>query len=385
MDKDKGISAGPLLAVEAALRSMKPVEPLRARRLLVLEYRLPLGCLVHLTPVFEAMKRSRPEIEVTVATRGLGLQVLRHSPFIDRLIETPDPTTDLRSAAHALRESLRTLAIAPDCILTGASNQRTKIALAGMFASTGWRGGFTVHPSLYHRPLVYDPQLSLIRNNLRLAQLVGCDMAITRPRVFFSQADAQVAATLLRDANPQGRPVVTMVTQTSGGQRTGWHIDRFVRVIQDVAQRGCAVVFVGTAADAPAIAAIRDAAGGAGVSIAGNTTINELAAVLALSDCMVTLDTGTMHVGRAVEVPMVVLGPSWQKPVEWMPLGVENVRILRGEDRARVPQGYQLDEISAEATIAALSDLMRVYPASAEQRANRLAKSLSDLDHLLIK
>ena len=75
--------------------------------MLVLEYMLPLGCLVHMTPVFEAMKRSRPEIELTVATRGLGLQVLRHSPFIDRLIETPDPTTDFGAAVRTLRKELR--------------------------------------------------------------------------------------------------------------------------------------------------------------------------------------------------------------------------------------------------------------------------------------
>jgi ADP-heptose:LPS heptosyltransferase len=110
--------------------------------------------------------------------------------------------------------------------------------------------------------------------------------------------------------------------------------------------------------------------------------VTELAALLAMSDAMVTLDTGTMHVGRAVKTPMVVLGPSWQKPIEWMPLGVKNVRILRGEDRDTVPEGYRLDEISAESVIEALDDLMRVYPGSAEARERRVGESLSVVDHL---
>lgn len=377
--------AGALLAAEGMVRSSKPVAPLQAKQVLVLEYMLPLGCLVHMTPVFEAMRRSRPEIELTVATRGLGLQVLRHSPFVDHLIETPDPTTDFRPSVRALRKSLRTLALEPDCVLTGASDQRTKIALLGMLGAAGWRGGFTVNPALYQRPLAYDANLSLIANNLRLAQLIGCEMQVTRPRVFFSESDAEAAAATLREANPQGQPVVAMVTQTSGGQRTGWHTDRFVRVIQDASQRGCAVVYVGTAGDAPAIDAIRNAAEGVGVSIAGKTTVNGLAAVLALSDFVVTLDTGTMHVARAVEVPMVVLGPSWQKLVEWMPLGVEQVRILRGEDRVGVPPGYQLDEISADAVIAALGELMAAYPPSPEQRRRRLDEGMSDIDHLAVR
>jgi ADP-heptose:LPS heptosyltransferase len=373
-----------LLTAERALRRTREIVPQHVRQVLLLEYMLPLGCVVHLTPVFEAMKRARPEIEIAVATRGLGLQVLRHSRFVDHLIETPDPTAELAGAVRVLRKSLRRLGIQPDCVLTGASDQRTKIALMGLLGANGWRGGFTQTPVLYQRPLANDSQLSLIGNNLRLANLVGCDVADRiEPRVFFSESDAATAKKLLGAANPESRPVVVMVTQNSGGQSTGWHTERFAAVIRHAAlERGLAVVYVGTAAEAAAIDAIREAAGGLGASIAGKTTVSELAAVLAVSDFVVTLDTGTMHVGRAVGVPMVALGPSWQKPLEWMPLGVENVRILRGEDRVGAPEGYRLDEVSAEGVIAALEELAAIYPATEEARARRLQAGLSEIDHL---
>ena len=373
-----------LLTAERALRRTREIVPQHVRQVLLLEYMLPLGCVVHLTPVFEAMKRARPEIEIAVATRGLGLQVLRHSRFVDHLIETPDPTAELAGAVRVLRKRLRGLGIQPDCVLTGASDQRTKIALMGLLGANGWRGGFTQTPVLYQRPLANDSQLSLIGNNMRLANLVGCDVADRiEPRVFFSESDAATAKKLLGAANPESRPVVVMVTQNSGGQSTGWHTERFAAVIRHAAlERGLAVVYVGTAAEAAAIDAIREAAGGLGASIAGKTTVSELAAVLAVSDFVVTLDTGTMHVGRAVGVPMVVLGPSWQKPLEWMPLGVENVRILRGEDRVGAPEGYRLDEVSAEGVIAALEELAAIYPATEEARARRLQAGLSEIDHL---
>ena len=79
---------------------------------------------------------------------------------------------------------------------------------------------------------------------------------------------------------------------------------------------------------------------------------------------------------------MVVLGPSWQRPVEWLPLGVENVRILRGEDRVGAPEGYRLDEISTDAVLAALDELIAAYPASAEARQARLRAETSEVDHL---
>lgn len=373
-----------MLTMERWLRAMPVTEPVR--RVLVLEYRLPLGCCVHMTPFFEAVKRSglpgRPEVEITVATRSLGAQVLRHSPFVDHLIETPDPLVKLGAAASYLRKELRRRGIVPDCVLTGASDMRTRIALLGVLASAGWRGGYTLKPALYHRPLEYDHSRSLIANNLRVAQLIGCGAEVTRPRVFFSEVDVAVASGMLREANPEGKPVVTMVTQNSGGQLTGWHTERWVRVIEATSARGCVVVYVGTAGDAVPIEAIRAAAGGRGVSLAGKTTVNQLAAVLAMSDLVVTLDTGTMHVGRAAGVPMVVLGPSWQKPLEWMPLGVENVRILRGKDREDVPVEYRLDDVGAEEVMGAMEELLRVYPASAESQEGRVAESLSTLDHL---
>ena len=74
---------------------------------------------------------------------------------------------------------------------------------------------------------------------------------------------------------------------------------------------------------------------------------------------------------------MVVLGPSWQQPLEWLPLGQPQVRILRGEDRESVPPEYRLDEIGAEPVKAAMDELVRVYPPSADAREARVRARLS--------
>ena len=372
-----------LAAVETLVRKkVAAIEPEKVKQVLVLEYMLPLGNCVHLTPFFEALKECRPDVEITVVTRGMGLQVLRHSPYVDRLVGTPDPLTDLKGAVLFLRSSLRKLGLDPDCVLTGASDQRTRIALLGLLAVHGWRGGYTLRPELYQRALKYDPSVSLIANNLQLVRVFGGEAPMLEPRIFFSQQNAETAGELLRKVNPEALPLAVMVTQNSGGQATGWHTERFVEVIRHTAAAGYAIVYVGTERDTEAIEAIRVAADGIGVSVAGQTSVTELAAVLAMSDVIVTLDTGTMHVGRAVKTPMVVLGPSWQRPIEWMPLTVDNVRILRGEDRETVPEGYRLDEISAESVIDALDDLMHTYPPSGESRAKRVSQNLSAVDHL---
>lgn len=377
------LTADAVVASERALRGRRmSAIPEQVKSVLILEYMLPLGCCVHLTPVYEAIKRERPEVTITVATRGLGLALLRHNSSIDHLIGTPDPLRDTFRAARALRAELKQRNLHPSCTLTGASDQRTRIALLALLAGAGWRGGFTLATRLYQRPLQYHPNLSQIDNNLRLAGLAGCGIEHFEPRAFFSRADAVAAAALAQEANPEGKPLVIMVTQNSGGQSTGWHDDRFVQVIRhahDVLH--CAIAYVGTGADRAAVERLRRDAGGIGTSLAGRTTVTELAALLAGSDAAVSLDTGTVHVGRAVGVPMVVIGPAWQKPLEWLPLNAENVRILRGVDRIDIPKGYKLDEVQAADVIAALTELLETYPSDPLRRAERLRVSASDIDH----
>lgn len=374
------ISARALLSAERFLRPAPTTPP---SSILILEYMLPLGCCVHLTPVYEAIKRANSSVTLTVATRSLGLALLRHNPFLDHLIETPDPLISLSSATRALRAELALRSIHPSLILTGASDQRSRIAALAALAGPAIRGGFTIHPGFYHRPLSYDRQLSLIDNNLRLASLVASPSTHLEPRVYFSPADLAAAESLVRLVNPDGLPLVLFVTQTSGGQLTGWKTSRFVQVIRHAHEAlGCAVAYVGTEVDRGPIEGIRQAAGGLGASLAGRTSVNELAALLAISDAAVSLDTGTMHVGRAVGLPMVVIAPSWQRPIEWLPLDLPRARILRGSDRNNIPPNYQIDEVQATDAIAALEELLAQYPPSAASRADRAAASISTVDHL---
>ncbi len=314
-----------------------------------------------------------PDARIVVAANGLAAGVFRNHPQVDQLFETPSPLSDLRGAVRALRVQ-RLFAQGAFAALTTQGNERTLIGLAAFLAGIPYRVGYTEVPQLYQSSFRRDATRSLIDDNLRLIETFGRPAQHIEPQIFFTQQDADYARELLaRDA----RPIAVFVTQNSGGQRTGWHMDRFVHVLRHVEASGYRIVYVGTTKDAPAIEAIRSEAGGIGVSLAGRTSIPQLTALLAQSDIIVSLDTGTMHVGRAAGTPMVVLGPSWQRPIEWLPLGIPHVRILRGEDRDTIPANYQLDEITAESVVSAFDELMQLYPPSAADRERRVQRSLA--------
>jgi ADP-heptose:LPS heptosyltransferase len=264
-------------------------------------------------------------------------------------------------------------------VMQDASNRRGRFALLALMLGLAPTCGFGDVPELYDVPIAYDPERSLIDNNLRLAAEAGGLPEHLEPAVYFTPNECERVRGLLAEVNRDSRPVTAFVVQGSGGQRTAWHEERFAEVIRYIDALGHCVIFLGTAAEAAEIERTRHAAGGRGQSFAGRTSVAELAALLCLCDLLITVDTGTMHVGRASGVPMVVLGPSWQRPLEWLPLGIPQARVLRGGDRDDVPPGYRLDEIEVDDVLAAARELLEIYPATNDAREARTAARLSSI------
>jgi ADP-heptose:LPS heptosyltransferase len=364
------------------IRLRRPRIPLAPHVFLILQYRIPLGCCVHATPIYAALKAAHPDCTIIVATRGLGHAVLQHDPNIDHLLDTPDPGTsfhDVRNHARLLREQLQRLNLHPTHILQDASNRRGTLALFALQLRLAPTKGFADIPRLYDTHITYDASRSLIDNNLRL---VGDAVPHVEPSVYFTTDDLIAARSLLQIANPDAHPITAFVVQGSGAQPNSWHDDRFAELIRHVESVGHRTVFLGTHAEADAINRIRSLAASRGHTLAGRTTIPQLAALLCLCDVLVTVDTGTLHVGRAAQVPMVVLAPTWQPAIEWLPLTVANAIVLRGEDnllpRSKIAKDYHLDEISVASAIEAFTQLDNRFPPSPRAHERRIARLLSN-------
>jgi ADP-heptose:LPS heptosyltransferase len=362
---------GPLPDTPQALKS--------ARCFLFFQYETALGSNIHATPVYEALKLALPDAKTVVACGKLGFEVLKHNPFVDYLIQTPDPYTHLFHAARFLRTYLREQQLAPDAIVTNTSNVRRSISLLALFTSNALRVGYTLAPRLYHFTLKRDSSTSLIANNLRLIGLMGHEHAHVEPRVAYTSTDlAEAEQWLQQNGTGNSAPRIVFVTQTSPTQRKSWPADRFVAVAnQSISRYGANLIFVGTASEASAIASIRSKIKGKTLSLAGQTSIPSLAALLSSSDLAVTLDTGNMHIARSVGLPMIVLAPAWDPGIEWLPWGFDQFRIFKGDDIAFAPPGYQILEVDTAEVLESIDDLLTRYPASATARRQRVDRRIS--------
>ncbi len=340
-------------------RLVRPSAAHPSANYLLLQFQSALGTVVHATPLVEALRQQQPGARIVVAASGLAAQVWQGNPHVDRLLVTPNPLSSFRASVKALRNAAL-FDGQPWTTLLTSGNERTKITLASVLAGPSKRVGFAVHGGLLHQHLQWQPALSQIDNNLRLLQAVlpGAPSPLTsEPNIYPVQGVAFAESLVLP---PTGGPRIALATQTSITQRKKWRDDRWVQLAHALHERYAAsLIFVGTSAEAAAIDDLRARIGFATASIAGQTTIQQLAAVFARCDLGVMLDTGPLHVARAVGLPAVVIAPAWSPPHEWLPVGNPRYRILKNRDfPPPAPDDYIIDEVGVDEVLAAVRDLL---------------------------
>jgi len=133
---------------------------------------------------------------------------------------------------------------------------------------------------------------------------------------------------LVAEGIDPAKPLVAINPMTTW-ETKHWRNDRFARVADALLDKGMAVVFSGGPQDVRGIAEIRGAMTGKAASLAGRTTLKELAALYERVTVLITTDTGPMHLAAATGAPVVALfGPT--APWRTGPFG-EGHRILRAD------------------------------------------------------
>ena len=130
-----------------------------------------------------------------------------------------------------------------------------------------------------------------------------------------------------------------------------WPAERFAAVARHLAASGADVRITGGPAEVELARSVADAAGlGPDAVLAGRTTSQELAAVVAAAGVVVSGDTGVAHLATAYRRPSVVLfGPV--SPALWgPPARPQHVTLWHG-DGPGDPWGTELDPALAKITV----------------------------------
>lgn len=176
---------------------------------------------------------------------------------------------------------------------------------------SGWRGrGFHVTSEVEGHEI--DAQLAV-------ARLLGATPTSDLPELWVAAEDTLACASLLERHGISASEQVVCLHAGSAQPEKRWPAERFAAVGRRLAQAGTRVLLVGSDKERALSASLAEAIPAA-ITVAGETSLPVLAALLRRAALLVTNDSGPMHMAAALGVPMVVpFGPG--TPTRFGPRG----------------------------------------------------------------
>lgn len=295
-----------------------------------------LGDGILAVPALRALKRRWPAAHLLMLCTPRDIEAFAHLPFIDELLVLP--VTGLggpRELWHGARSVRRILArirrarprLAVDLDLYYRATP-VLAYLSGAPVRVGFDTPGTARASLFTTAVHRDPnrwELDCFLDVVAAAHAPTQDKTLEFP---VTEQARRRALQALADAGLQaGRYIALCPGSSKNWPQKQWPSERF-SAVADWAQRehGLGAVVVGAGFERELGQAVVAAASGSVVNLAGQTDIQQTAALLQASAALVTNDTGPMHLACAVHTPVVaIFGPTNEE--KWGPRG-ESCAIL---------------------------------------------------------
>lgn len=282
----------------AVVSSLPALNAAAARHVLVLRFSA-LGDVVLTTPALEALKSAWPDTRVTFVTgAGLGCMV-RHSPYVDEVVEL-QKGQGMLAFCNALR------ARGPDAVLDLHGRGRTRVirmllpgARTVVWEKRPWQD--TVPVKLRLRPYHARMHISA-RYHRAVEELVGRTLPRGTLHHGLPPDGPQRAAELLvAHGVSLDVPVVGMSPGANWATKR-WPLERYAELAARAQRWGAQVVVTGSPDENTLAEQLVAAAPGA-VNLCGKVKLDLLGSVVARCTAFVANDSGPMHLARALGVP----------------------------------------------------------------------------------
>lgn len=346
-----------------------------------------LGDVLTATPALRALRLTYPRARIDTLVTPIGASALEGLDSVDDRIafekawfDRPRPAP--RSAVAALRLAARLRRARYDRVFLlhhlFTPIGRAKYAALLAAAGSPWRGGLAEDSVVFLTDRARDEGYGVKPEAdywLDVAALAGA-------RNPAPHLELRVGARAAEEARRwDGDPLVVLYPGSGAySPARRWPAARYValgrRLGARLGPRG-RILIVGGEDERALASAVRDGIGGGAVSLAGQTDLQTLAAILRRADLFVGNDGGVMHVAGAVDTPIVaIFGPS--NHVSWGPYpaakaGDKPRSIVVRADLPCAPclyRGYLpgtregcpsrdcLDQVSVDAVLAAALSLL---------------------------
>jgi len=270
-----------------------------------------LGDVVLASSVPEAVRARVPGARISFLTKECFADVLENNPNIYQIL-TVSESGNSPGSAFALGRDLRAERF--DLVLDLQSNPRT--VLLGLMASAGqlvssdkdslFRHGLVRFKGLRPRRLRH-----VVQRYLGAAEKVFGPVPASRPAIFLTEAESRAGMQLLRPGVKDGNRSWVGLCPGARWNTKMWGVERMALLADRLLGAGFGVVALGGPQDEAALGRFESLlSSGDDVRIL-NSDLRTLASVMSWCKCVVSNDSGLMHLAHASGTAVVaIFGPT---------------------------------------------------------------------------
>lgn len=336
-----------------------------------------LGDVVMLGPALRRVQRTLPAAAITLMATPGGSQAAALLPWVDDVMVERvlwqdisgtwplDPAREL-----ALVERIREHQFDAALIFTSFGQSPHPPAFACYLAGVPLRfgqskefGGGLLTQWVRPRP----DSLHQVDRNLHLLASIGFPVTEEDTRLELAvPADARAAAERLLagvGVNPH-EPFVALAPGASAAARR-YAPERYAEVAARLSAMGQPVVLLGSPREVELIGSLMAALAGAAnvVSLAGQTTVPEMTAVIERCALLIANNSGPLHLAEALGRPMVILYSGTEYESQWRPRWAPARLLRRPTDcspcyKFQCPYAMECLDIPADEVVAAAMEMM---------------------------
>ena len=275
-----------------------------------------VGDSVAFTPALRAIRDRFPNAQIDLLCSPISAEFYAKCPYVDHILLDQWFHSRVRHLGSELRLIRALRSTDYDVAICDASEISASHAVAALMTGASTRIGFSTNDRgfLYTVQLDPRPDVDFIEENLAVAAALGAETSSREVECYFDDHDVQYADALTPAHD--GKPLIA-IHPVSNWQSKTWVPERWASVADTLVRQGATVIFIGAAREQQYIDAIRKGMQTSAASLAGATTLPQLAALLSRCQLFVGTDSGPRHVAAGTARRQVTLMSSQDFRHRW--------------------------------------------------------------------
>jgi lipopolysaccharide heptosyltransferase I len=293
-----------------------------------------LGDIIHSLPFLKALRDAFPESFIVWVIDKNLTGVLEGNPLVNELItfdkdtwkqpaNLPKTVSEMIKMIKKLRAQKYDIVVDLQGLLR--SGIMTFFALSP--SKIGFRHAREGSRLFYNRAVSANGSTHAVDKNLEVAKSLGANINSIEFPLHIHDAERKAVKNLVGDISEYA-----VVIPSARWETKKWPSENFGRLISHLSIP-CAVT--GSISERETVQQVMRFSEGKGINLCGKTSLKQLIALIAGAKLVISNDSGPMHIGVALGVPVIALfGPT--DPLKTGPAGWSEVYSEREEKRLKV-------------------------------------------------